>query len=267
MLTKIKLSLYCTIYLCVPIKIKYPNRMYRTILFTSFFTFIFFLSSYTFKAKESDHVEKKEVVAELHITDVDEVYKSFNIPELGIEAFKMAYNGYNSLKDNKELNKEILTIIDFTKPSTEKRLFLLDLKTKKVLHHSLVAHGKNSGANYASQFSNVPQSYKSSLGFYVTAETYYGKHGYSLRLEGQEAKINDNARVRNIVMHAADYVSEEFIKNYGRLGRSFGCPALPNEINEEVISLIANGSCLFIYYPEVSYLTSSKFVSADLDLN
>jgi hypothetical protein len=133
--------------------------------------------------------------------------------------------------------------------------------THKIIIHSLVAHGKNSGLEYATQFSNQPQSYQSSLGFYKTGGTYQGKHGLSLYLDGLENDINSNARERLIVMHGADYVSEDFIKNYGRLGRSFGCPALPYEISGDVIESLKNGACLFIYHPNTTYKQKSNYVN------
>jgi hypothetical protein len=136
------------------------------------------------------------------------------------------------------------------------RFFLIDVEHKKILHKSIVAHGRNSGEEYAKYFSNEVGSFKSSIGFYRTGETYHGKHGLSLRLDGLEY-TNNNARKRAIVVHAADYVSSVFIKNNGRLGRSLGCPSLPKENYNEVIHKIKEGSLLFIYYPEENYLKKS----------
>lgn len=141
----------------------------------------------------------------------------------------------------------IITIIDFSKPSTENRFHVIDLNQKKLLYSTYTSHGVNTGENYAVDFSNVPGSRKSSSGFFKTAETYTGKHGYSLKLDGLEEGVNDNARKRYIVIHPADYVSEEFIKEHGRLGRSWGCPALPEEISEDIIDVIKEGSCLYAY--------------------
>ena len=152
--------------------------------------------------------------------------------------------GYNSFN---LINKKVLTLIDFSKPSTEERLFIIDVENRKLLFQTFVAHGKNSGVNIATRFSNRSGSLKSSLGFFITAETYYGKHGYSLRLDGMEKGINDNARKRAIVVHGAKYVSDDFIRKYNRLGRSWGCPAVSDDLSKEIIDLIKDGSCLFIY--------------------
>jgi hypothetical protein len=179
--------------------------------------------------------------------------------EVSYDVFKMAVSGCREINNIKK--KEIVTIIDFSKPSTEKRFFVIDIEKKQVLFRSFVAHGKNSGDNYAKDFSNKSLSLKSSLGFFLTAETYAGKHGYSLRLVGLEEGINDNAREREIVIHGADYVSQQFIDKNGRLGRSWGCPALPLEISKEVINKISNGSCLFIYAPDKFYQENTVFIN------
>ena len=133
--------------------------------------------------------------------------------------------------------------------SNSKRLWVIDLKNNTILYNSLVAHGKNTGEEFANSFSNASESNKSSLGFYVTGEIYQGKHGMSLRLDGLEKGVNDNARARGVVMHAADYVSQGFVKIHKRLGRSQGCPALPTEFTEKIINKIKDKSCLYIYYP------------------
>src|SRR5690606_35677015 len=127
-----------------------------------------------------------------------------------------------------------------------------------------VAHGKNSGVKYAEKFSNTPQSLQSSLGFYLTAESYYGKHGLSLRMDGQEMRSNSNARKRAVVLHPADYASPKFVERQGRLGRSFGCPAIPPKDHKSIVNLIKGGNCLFIYYPDKNYLSQSKYISNSL---
>lgn len=177
------------------------------------------------------------------------------------DAMKYALAGYMQLNNEGKLNKKnIITILDFSKPSTEERLFVINLKTKKVIAKSLCAHGRNSGEIWATNFSNNSESYQSSLGFYVASETYDGSNGFSLKLDGQEPGINDKARDRGVVIHGADYVSKDFIANNGKLGRSQGCPALPIEKNAKIINLIKGGSCFFIYHPTKNYKKQSAFV-------
>lgn len=164
-------------------------------------------------------------------------------------SFTKAMEGYFKLKEKGIIQKDILTLVDYSLSSNENRLWVIDLKNNIILFQSLVSHGRNSGNEYAVKFSDKPESYKSSLGFYVTGETYYGKHGYSLRLDGLDKGINSNARARDIVVHGANYVSEKFARQNGRLGRSLGCLALSQELTKEVIDTIKDKSCLFVYYP------------------
>ena len=164
-----------------------------------------------------------------------------------------AYEGYLKMQEDSLLIKDsLLTIIDFSRPSTEKRMFIIDLKNQSLIYSSLVAHGQNSGVVYAEKFSNRPKSHMSSLGTYITSNTYEGKHGYSLRLDGRDKGLNDKARERAIVIHGANYVSDRYLQINGRIGRSFGCPALPQESAEFVINLIKEGSYLYIYHPSLS---------------
>jgi len=163
-------------------------------------------------------------------------------------------------------NKDVLSIIDFTLPSTEKRLVVLDLKNEKVLFHSLVSHGKNSGSNYATSFSNTPESFQSSLGFYVTENTYQGSNGYSLVLNGLEEGFNDRAKSRAVVIHGADYANPRIVSSLGRLGRSYGCPALPRELAKPIINTIKDGSLLFIYADNQEYIAKSKVLNHRDDL-
>lgn len=195
---------------------------------------------------------------------VENVYHSLNanhfaLPQL--ESFSKALTGFYQLKSKGLINKNILTLVDFTLSSNTKRLWVIDLTTNTIIFHSLVAHGRNTGEEFAKNFSNQPESYKSSLGFYATGEVYNGKHGMSLKLDGLEKGINDKARERAVVIHGAEYVSESFIKGNKRLGRSQGCPALPVEMNQKIISAIKNKSCLFIYHPTNNYQAASKLIS------
>ena len=179
----------------------------------------------------------------------------YELPKLA--SFTQALKGFYKLKEKGIIKKDILTLIDFSLSSNVRRLWVIDLASKTILFQSLVAHGRNTGEEFANSFSNAAQSFKSSLGFYATGEVYNGKHGLSLRLDGLEKGINDNARNRGVVMHAADYVSNSFVKNNKRLGRSQGCPAVPVALSKEIISAIKDKSCLFIYHPKlVSSLSS-----------
>jgi hypothetical protein len=175
----------------------------------------------------------------------------------------LGIKGYMKLQDEGRLPKgKPLTVIDFTLPSTEKRMWVIDMEEGKFLYFGLVSHGRNSGDLLAERFSNVSSSYMSSLGFYLTGETYQGKHGYSLRLDGLEQGFNDKARERAIVIHGAEYAREQFIKQTGRLGRSLGCPALPPDIAKEVIDLIKDQSLLFIFGKDSNYLSKSRFLNS-----
>jgi hypothetical protein len=193
-------------------------------------------------------------------TDLRLLYQECGLETiLSFDIFRLAMTGMGKIIQLQ--NKKIITIIDFSKPSTQERFFVIDLENKKILYKSLVAHGKNSGEKVADSFSNDTKSLKSCLGFFLTAETYNGKHGYSLKLDGLEPGINDNARQRTIVIHGADYVSAGYAKQYGRIGRSWGCPALPVNSSKKIIDQISNGSCLFIYGPDPGYLKNSRILS------
>jgi hypothetical protein len=171
--------------------------------------------------------------------------------------FKRAFTGFLDLKAENKIKKNLLTIIDFSRSANQERMWVIDLEKLEVRFLSLVAHGKNSGVEYATHFSNTPSSLQSSLGFYVTGPSFYSELGLSLLLNGVEPGINDKARERGIIMHSAWYVSKEFIRQYGILGRSFGCPAIPVEGHEKLINLISGSSCIYIYYPDPLYQVSS----------
>ena len=180
----------------------------------------------------------------------------FELPQL--KSFSEGLKGFYQLQQKGLVQKDILTLIDFGLSSNTKRLWIIDMATNTVLMNTYVAHGKNTGEEFAGSFSNTDSSNKSSLGLYATGEIYNGKHGMSLKLDGLERGVNDNARRRGIVMHAADYVSTSFIKNHNRLGRSQGCPAVPAELSAQIIQMIKNKSCLFIYHPSRNYSTNRK---------
>ena len=187
---------------------------------------------------------------------IDKVYllhQKIGCTELSFDAFRTAYAAQQTMISKFD-NDSILTVVDFSKPSTEERFFVIDIKNGNLLIKTLVAHGRNSGDLYAERFSNTVSSLQSSLGLFRTGTTYVGKHGNSLLLDGLQKGLNDKARERAVVIHSADYVSPVYAKNNGRLGRSFGCPALSNDMNDKVISIIKNGSCLFLYHPSHNLL-------------
>ena len=198
---------------------------------------------------------------ELHAT-----YNALGAEQAGLHfaTFAKAMTGYLNLRQDGKLavGKQLLTVIDFDLPSTEKRLWVLDLAKHEILFHTLVAHGHNSGENEATNFSNTDQSNMSSLGFYTTGKEYEGKHGRSLRLQGLDEGFNTNAAARSVVMHGADYVSEAFIKQNGRLGRSLGCPALPLDQYSQIIDALTGGTCLFLNKSDAGY--NSRFLNQNV---
>lgn len=201
---------------------------------------------------------------EKETSEINLIYSAAKLSYVGLplNTFALAMKGFTKLRNQNLINADsIITIIDFEKSSSQKRLYVVDLKTKSVLFQTLVAHGKNSGKEYARSFSNEESSYKSSLGFYITRNTYEGSNGFSLRLEGTENGINNNAMERAIVMHGADYASESTIYQLGFLGRSWGCPALPESLNKPIINKIKDGNMLFIYYPDQDYLQKSSILN------
>ena len=193
------------------------------------------------------------------------IYDSLRLSSMGLtqQAYEAAIIGLNKLVEaGKIVNQNVISIIDFSRPSSKKRLFVIDLKNQKLLFNTYVAHGANSGEAMAERFSNAPESNQSSLGFYETADTYIGKHGYSMHLMGLERGINDNARSRDIVMHAADYVNEDLIQARGYIGRSWGCPAVSPELSKPIIDKIKNGTCLFIYSPDKNYYARTRLLNS-----
>ena len=193
-----------------------------------------------------------------------QLYSSLHLQSLGLskEAFDYAMQGYQNLIDqNKIARQQYLTICDFSQASSQKRLYIINLTDNKIVFNTYVAHGRNSGEVYANSFSNTPESLQSSLGFYATSNTYLGAHGLSLRLNGLESGINDNALERGIVIHGADYVDAARAKNGVFMGRSYGCPAVPQKESAAIINTIKNGTCLFIYHPTNKYLQISKILN------
>lgn len=190
------------------------------------------------------------------------IYDSLDLESIGLSrhVFELALKGMEKLQMAGKLQYNILSIADFSKSSTEKRLYVIDLDQASLLFHTWVAHGRNSGEEMARSFSNKPRSKKSSLGFYVTGQTYFGSNGFSLKLEGMENGINNNARQRAIVIHGADYVNERYIQSQGFIGRSQGCPAVMSSVSGPLINTIKEGTCLFIYHPTSTYTSRSSFL-------
>jgi hypothetical protein len=185
------------------------------------------------------------------------LYDSLGLEALDLSraAYEHAVKGFLALEQAGEIrNTSVLSIVDFSLPSNKKRLFVIDMANGRLLFNTLVAHGRNSGGLMATRFSNRSNSLMSSLGFYLTGEAFIGQHGYSLRLEGIERGWNDHVHRRAIIMHPADYVSEEHIRQWGFLGRSEGCPAIPQELDQPIINQIKGGSCLFVFAPNKGYL-------------
>ena len=204
-----------------------------------------------------------EVLVDLHEFAQDS-YNQLGMKNLFFKPYKLALNGYFKMLEAGQLtNTKYLTIVDMTKSANVERMFIISTETWQVVHTSLVSHGMKTGEEFAQDFSNLESSHQSSLGFFIANEVYDGKHDKSLKLDGLEYS-NDNARDRGVVVHAADYVSAEYVKSNGRLGRSYGCPALPHDGYDQVIDKIKDGSCFFIYYPDKDYMRKSKYANAKI---
>lgn len=186
--------------------------------------------------------------------------------ELSVDVLKMGLRGYYVLRESGQLNNDqFLTLIDFSKHSNDKRMWIIDVFDKKIVVNDRIAHGKMSGDDYATQFSNNQKSRMSSLGFYLTGNPYNGSNGLSLKLHGLEKNFNDNAFARGVVIHGANYMEEKFIAyNNDKPGRSFGCPAVNEELNKYMVATLKDESCLFIYHPTEGYLNRSQLVNASL---
>ena len=210
-------------------------------------------------------ISKADLSSGESLSTAEELYSEISFENgtiLNNEVFYKAFLGFENLKKEGKLNENshLLTICDFSLSSNKKRLWVIDLNLKKVVFNELVAHGKNTGEEFAEKFSNIEGSLQSSFGFFVTETTYDGNNGYSLKLEGMDDGYNDKAMQRAIVMHGADYVSENFIGSQKRLGRSWGCPAVSRELAKPIINTIKGKNVLFIYYPNQEYLANSKWL-------
>ncbi len=226
-------------------------------VYVFFFSVLIFMLHLPFAFSSTKSLMLLPVASTVVKTDVAEenknslLYSTLDLNAQGLSeaAFTSAMKGFAKLTNEGRVHKSnLITIIDFTKPSTVKRMFVLDVENAKILYKTYVAHGQKSGREFATQFSNIPESFQSSLGFYETATTYNG--------------INNKAEERAVVIHGAPYVSESFINSHGYLGRSWGCPALPEHLNRPIIDKIKNGTCLFIYKDNNSYLNNSRLLNS-----
>ncbi len=228
----------------------------RSFLFNLFLFFCLFIPTHLHVLGNSSAVASEEGFSD----PVAQKYTTLRLDSAGLSfaAFEHAYKGFLKLKNGKVLSqKSVLAIADMTQSSNAKRLYLIDFDKDSLILQSYVAHGRNSGQEFATSFSNVAESNQSSLGFYITGDRYQGRHGLSLRLCGIENNFNGSAEQRAIVIHGANYVSETFIKNNGRLGRSLGCPAVSPDLCANIVSIMEGGTCFFIYYPSPKYLEES----------
>ena len=238
---------------------KKPTVLFAVVLASFLFVFA--------TKKDPSTVKRVVVSAGKSVTTENNaaLFSDLHLSEAGMNqiVFNSALQGLKKLDSTGVIRKDsVITIIDFSQPSTKKRLYVLNLSTKQILFNTLVAHGRNSGSLWTSSFSNSMSSLKSSPGFYVTGEAYVGDNGYSLRLDGLEKNINDNARARSIVMHGAPYVDESTINTLGFLGRSWGCPAVPQSMHTEIINAIKDGTCLFIYSSDRNYQKNSTLLNS-----
>lgn len=215
--------------------------------------------------KPSPNGNDRENIENTTAALADEVYRSCHLSSKGLdrEVLELGLRGFDRLAASGRVSQDsILTIVDFSKPSLDRRMYVIDLKRRKLLFQTVVAHGRNSGTVYARNFSNRPKSLQSSLGFYITRGTYQGGNGYSLLLDGCEKGFNDNARGRSIVLHGAEYAEETLGNSLrGYLGRSFGCPAVPMSIHRALIDRIKLGNPIFLYYPDADYLRKSRILN------
>lgn len=243
---------------------------YKILTVIAFLT-VFFAFTTTDGHNGSEHATITELLPEAsnvsltldeEITQLYDVFAENNPSVPNLTSFKNGMIGYHKLADKNLIEKQILTIIDFSLSSKKERMWVMDMSNNKILYHTVVSHGKNTGSEFATQFSNKKNSLQSSLGFFITGETYFGKNGLSLFIDGMEKQFNSNARERYVVIHGADYANPSAIKNLGRLGRSYGCPALPTAISQEIIDLIKNKSVLYIYSEDKTYAKNSKMIQA-----
>lgn len=237
------------------------------------FVIILWVNSYAQSLQSSNKftiaLPKDAADAPALITLTDSLYDNLHLQEFGLERdiFFQAYKGYLHLLINNKLNNaNVLTIVDYSQSCNNKRLYVIDVVNMQLLYNTYVSHGKNSGQEFAHTFSNEQDSNKSSIGFLITGELYFGKYGTALRLDGIEKNINNNVRKRDIVMHGSNFVNEQRITSRGFIARSLGCPAIPKKEHLSIIQNIKAGSCFFIYHPSKVYAKKSKIINATICL-
>jgi len=216
------------------------------------------------KSEKRAFSEAKSAEVKMVISEAVIIYANMSLEKSGLDekAFEYAWRGYHNLLKKKLIRKKsVLSICDFSQSSCSKRMYVIDVLHHRLLYRTYVAHGQNSGAEFATSFSNEPDSYKSSLGFYITKKTYYGRNGLSLRIDGVDTGYNDMAGKRNIVLHGSSYATDRYMANNGTLGTSLGCPAIPSAVSPRIIRAVKNGSCLFIYAPATTYLENSAIIN------
>ncbi|HWB94939.1 MAG TPA: murein L,D-transpeptidase catalytic domain family protein [Puia sp.] len=215
--------------------------------------------------REAARLAAKRAEMRMVVATAISIYADMDLEDSGLsrKAFESAWIGYYKLRKKGLLKRtNILTICDFSQSSSNQRMYVIDVRNRRMLYRTYVAHGINSGEEFATSFSNKMESCKSSLGFYVTSGTYTGVNGLSLRINGVDKGFNDNARKRAIVIHGANYVSMRVVHKYGVMGTTFGCPAIPTEMTTQIIPVVKNGSCFYIYYPSKKYLNQSKVLNS-----
>jgi len=253
-------SFLVTVFIICSITSLQAGTIYHTVSTVTTRTVNTTKSSRTAASKAAKRAEMRMILATAAI-----IYNEMDLEDSGLsrKAFESAWTGYYKLKKKGLLRKtNILSICDFSQSSSNQRLYVIDVRNHRVLYRTYVAHGINSGEAFASSFSNRMESCKSSLGFYVTSTTYSGANGLSLRIDGLDKGFNDNARKRSIVIHGAGYVSVRVLHKYGVMGTTFGCPAIPTDMTTQIIPVVKNGSCFFIYYPSKKYLTQSRVLNS-----
>jgi hypothetical protein len=216
------------------------------------------------EAKTAALLAAKKAEMRMIVATAGSIYEEMDLEDSGLsrKAFEYAWTGYYKLRKKGLLHRTgILSICDFSQSSSNQRMYVIDVRNRRMLYRTYVAHGINSGEEFASSFSNRSESCKSSLGFYITTQTYTGMNGLSLRIEGVDKGFNDNASRRSIVIHGASYVSLRILHKYGVMGTTFGCPAIPDEMSSQIIPVVKNGSCFFIYYPSKKYITRSPVLN------